>query len=245
MKVSYVAHKMKNDTEEQTHSTSKTIREGEQLEVEMNTVIELSIDTEGSNSLSFSNQTIKRLKAMKKYSTIWKSGDDEETQQKLRSLLINLGTNILLQDDNHRQRFGHNLPTALVVAGNREVRLGMASIIAMVYVSCHHDYDVKEALTYLKSRIALRDLNDGLHYDIIKFFHKRSTCQCLKKIYLQERVKSRRAVCKSCKVRKERSQLYLCAGCLYFYYCSEECQAAEWPVHQEKCYTLRGRRLIS
>jgi len=55
---------------------------------------------------------------------------DEATQQKLRSLLINLGTNILLRDDNHRQRFGHNLPTALVVAGNREVRLGMASIIA-------------------------------------------------------------------------------------------------------------------
>ena len=55
---------------------------------------------------------------------------DEATQQKLRSLLINLGTNILLQDDNHRQRFGHNLPTALVVAGNREVRLGMASIKA-------------------------------------------------------------------------------------------------------------------
>jgi len=37
----------------------------EQFEVEMNAVIELSIDTEGSNSLSFSNQTIKRLKAIK------------------------------------------------------------------------------------------------------------------------------------------------------------------------------------
>ena len=115
------------------------------------------------------------------------------------------------------------------------------SIVAMVVVSCHDDYDVKQALTVLKSRIALRDLNDGLHYDIIKFFHKRSTCQCLEKLYLQERAKSRRALCNYCKVRKERSQLYLCSACLYFYYCSEECQAAAWPDHQEKCNALRGR----
>ena len=202
----------------------------EQFEVEMKTAIDVSL--KGANSLSFSDETIKRLKASKEYNMIW-DNNSEETQQKLQSLFINLGTNLLLRDVTLE---------ANAVVGYEAIQLGMASIVAMAIVSSQHDYDVLKALFDLKSRLVLRDLNDGLSYDIIKFFHKRSPCKCLKKIYIQDRVKTRRAVCHHCKVERERSQLYLCSGCLYFSFCSKDCQAADWRDHQRRCDTLRGRR---
>ena len=212
----------------------------EQLEMEMKTLMDLS---EGSNSLSFTTDILKRLKASKEYDMIW-NDNSEETQQKLQSLFINLGTNLLLRDEKDR-----SIVLANAVVGFEaiaQMNFGMAAAVAMVVVSCHHRYDVTKALTVLKSRTALRDLNDGLQYDIIKFFHKRTSCRCLEKLYLEERAKSRQAACWHCKVRKERSQLYLCSACSYFHYCSKHCQAADWPDnHQRKCKMLSSHRLLS
>ena len=66
----------------------------EQLEVEMKTSMDLS---EGSNSLSFTTDILKRLKASKEYN----NDNSEETQHKLQ-LFINLGTNLLLRDEKDR-----------------------------------------------------------------------------------------------------------------------------------------------
>ena len=208
----------------------------EQFEAEMKTSIDLS---EGSNSLSFTTDTLKRLKASKEYETIW-NNNSEETQKKLRSLFIHLGINILLREDKHR------LSNEQVIAGFQEIRLGMASTVAMAVVSCQHDYDVLKALSVPDNgRTVLRDLNDGLPYDIIRFFNKRTSCRCLEKLYLEERAKPRIHACWNCKVKKERSQLYLCSACRYYHYCSKDCQAANWHDHQRKCSILSSHRLLS
>lgn len=189
-----------------------------QLEVEIKASLDLSLK---GHALAISSHTLKRLKTNKEYDMIWDS--DEETQQKLLSLFVNLGTNILLRDN------------------RQEIRLvrrsfAMSSIVAIVAVSLEHNFNLTKSLNVLKSRNSLRDLTNAQLYDIVKFFHKRSLCQCLKTMYLKEKGKPRKAVCNYCKFRKDRNgQLYLCSGCLYFYYCGIECQAAAWPDHQSLC----------
>ena len=66
----------------------------EQLEVEMNEVID---SMSGELQLfDFYNATNKRMRANKKYDIIW-NDDSDETRLKLQSLLVNLGTNLLLR----------------------------------------------------------------------------------------------------------------------------------------------------
>ena len=204
----------------------------ELLEVEMkNTANDITLSRrQGSNNtFSIADEIIERLlRSLNKRPwgrlLRYEYDENEETKQKLQRLLLNLGTNILLRDE--------------------ELRLGMASTVAMVMLSIPYDFDLMKALVVQSARTALRDLNDGVHYDIIKFFNKRTPCICLEKLTFQERPMPRKARCDYCKTEKERSQLYLCSACLYFYYCSEDCQAAAWSAHQRKCDVLRGRRRL-
>lgn len=177
----------------------------EQLEVEIKTTIDSM--PEGT-ALSLSEGTIKRLKERKEYNKIW-NDDSEDTLQKIRALFINLGTNLLSLSRDQIQF--------------TELEFAMATIVAIVTISSHHDYDVRKALDVIKSRNSLRDLSNAQLYDIIKYFYKRTPCQCLKKLYLHERSTPRLAACNHCKVKKDRSrQLYLCNGCRYAYYCGVE-----------------------
>ena len=96
-----------------------------------------------------------------------------------------------------------------------------------------------QAFTSSTTKAYLLDFQDGHCYDIIKFFHKRIPCQCLKEMYLQERPKPRLSICNNCKAKKDRSQLYQCNGCRYIHYCGLKCQRSDWPKHQPRCLLLR------
>ena len=79
-------------------------------------------------------------------------------------------------------------------------------------------------------------LEYGNHRDVLKFFHKRIPCDCLKELYSE----SRRALpkvgkCYNCKATLERSLLKKCTGCHSSVYCSKQCQRTAWPAHQEFC----------
>jgi len=181
----------------------------EQLEVEMTAVYNSKGDFCVCNIV---NETIKRMKARKEYNMIW-DDNSEETQQKLRSLFINLGTNLLLLRDSSQ----------------------VANVAAAFHITSSHDFNYWDAMDSSKHRVSLRNMENGLVYDSAKFFHKRIPCQCLKKMYLQERSKPKPAECSSCRSDKERRQLYLCSGCLYHQYCNVECQTAAWPKHKLHC----------
>ena len=164
-------------------------------------------------------ETLERMEGVKEYSMVL--GGSEDTQEKLRSLFINLGTNLLLRDD------------------QRSIQ--MANVAAAFYIISSHDFNYWEAMDLSKHRVTFRNLENGLIYESAKFFHKRTPCQCLKKIYLRERLKPRQARCSYCDEVKERRQLYLCADCLYHHYCGVDCQAGHWPKHKRDCKGFNPR----
>ena len=194
-----------------------------QFEVELNVVYDsLGPEAESLFLNSLFGDTIERMKASmnKEYEIIWDS--DEETRQKLQSLFVNLGVNLLLR------------PSTLTVT-TRRVQLSTISAIAVLY--CHYDMIMNWSEAIPNNTRALRDLY-ALPYDTLKFFKKRISCQCLKKLYLHERAKPRHATCVCCAAMKERSQLFLCSGCLYSYYCGVECQTKHWSLHKSFCKSV-------
>ena len=191
----------------------------EQFEVELNVVYD-SLDR--FDILKIVGNTVERMKARKEYEMIW-DDDSKDTRQKLQSLFINLGTNLLLRHDKQRS-------------------IDLACAAAVFHITSSHDFDYWEAIDFSRHRVSLRNMEDVLVYDIAKFFHKKISCQCLKEMYLQERSKPRLGECSSCSAKKDRRQLYLCSSCLYFHYCNVECQAGHWSKHKSVCkdYTPRN-----
>jgi hypothetical protein len=177
---------------------------------------------------SLFGDTIERMKASmnKEYEIIWDS--NEETRQKLQSLFINLGVNLLL-------RRSSSLAEPLTVTARR---IQLSTISAIAVTNCHYDMIMNWSEAISNNTRAFRDLY-ALPYDTLKFFKKRISCQCLKKLYLHERAKPRHATCVHCAIMKERSQLFLCSGCLYSYYCGVECQTKHWSLHKAFCNSCR------
>ena len=86
--------------------------------------------------------------------------------------------------------------------------------------------------------IKYRDLNCGtsIRRDLLKFFRKRITCSCLKKMHLEVRKSEPKiGLCEHCNDMKERRLLMVCSRCMVSQYCSRECQVAESPEHREMC----------
>jgi len=194
----------------------------EQFEVEMKAIYDYDLRDDIFKA-EIVNETIELLKARKEYEMIWDSNED--TRQKLQSLFIHLGTNLLLRDDKQRS-------------------INLASVAAAFYIAfSHHKLDYWEAMDSSSSehRVSLRNLEDGLVYDCAKFLSKRIPCQCLEKIYLRERPKPKLSDCSYCKEVKDRRELYLCSGCLYYHYCNIQCQAGHWSGHKSACKEFNPR----
>ena len=72
--------------------------------------------------------------------------------------------------------------------------------------------------------------------DVLKFFRKRITCSCLKKMHLEVRkTQPKLGKCSHCEVVKERALLMVCSRCRILQYCSRECQVADWAEHKGYC----------
>ena len=168
---------------------------------------------------------MERLEADSQFRAIW---DTESIQKELVPLFLCLGTNILLHNSANIKKYS--------------IGRQMAAVVAITALHALHEFDVDNVMASRKDRSSLRDLEDGLDYDIIRFFAKRTSCQCLKKMYSQ--VKSRpKAVCEICHVVKDRKLLYLCAGCRYYIYCSVECQSIQWTSHKPFCIQYGYRHI--
>ena len=139
-----------------------------------------------------------------------------DTKKRLLHLFVCLGTNLLLKGDHHSTN--------------------MASVVAIGALMSQHRFNRKLAFETKARRLRMRDLEDGVIYDAVKLFYKKSPCQCLKKMYYRLKPLSRTAICYNCSVEKDRKfLLYLCNGCHYRMYCCIHCQAADWPDHKEWC----------
>ena len=145
---------------------------------------------------------------------IW---DDENYRNTTINILTRIGTNMLLSKDpavDHR-----DAARIIVTLENYKESMDAISVI-------------------LTRRVAskVRDLSGGNLRDLLKFYSKRTSCSCLKKMYSDARkTLPKVGYCGSCCEIKERALHSVCSRCRIEKYCSRECQVAHWPKHAEFC----------
>lgn len=164
-------------------------------------------------------QMIERFGCNKLYKKIW---NNKANQKRLYKILVNVGTDTILIEN---------------FSEDRKSRMEkFASVLAVAAIYARHGFDKASVLGSLKSRSLLRDLTTGgLKVDTVKYFYKRSPCQCLKGKYNQIKLEPKIMVCQYCFLQVERKHLYLCGRCRFVHYCSKSCQMAHYPSHQGCC----------
>jgi hypothetical protein len=151
---------------------------------------------------------------------IW---NDENYRNTTINILTRIGTNMLLSKD----------PSAVAVPED-------AARIIVTLENYKEAVDtVMDAVSVtLTRRVAskVRDLIGGNLRDLLKFYSKRTTCSCLKKMYSDARkTLPKVGCCYHCDEVKERELLSVCSRCRIHHYCSRECQVADWPEHERFC----------
>ena len=152
------------------------------------------------------------------YPEVWNTGP---YQKMTRDLMLRIGTNLILGNK------------ANVWAVLREI----AHIVMLL-----DNYDGSGSIdSTVNSRVVLSKMRDICSLrDLLKFYRKRTTCSCLKKMHLETRKSRPKKIggCHNCGQKKDRALLAVCSRCRIFHYCSRECQIAAWPKHKRMCDDL-------
>ena len=115
--------------------------------------------------------------------------------------------------------------------------------VAQTIVVLEHYSGTGDVDSVLDKRVAIakwRDLDNtnicSNRRDALKFYRKRISCKCLKKMHLEARkTLPKIGNCWHCEEESKRSLLCVCSRCMVYQYCSKECQVADWPVHKTYC----------
>lgn len=156
---------------------------------------------------------------------IW---NNESYRKLLIDILIRIGTNMLL--------LGSSDVTWPICLGQSILVLGQYKGID----------DLESAMHSRVIRSKWLDLNTytsscGGRRECLKFYRKRTTCKCLKKMHLEARKTiPKMGICYGCLKDYERVDLSVCSRCMVMPYCSRECQVADWPKHVSDCDIRRG-----
>ena len=148
------------------------------------------------------------------HSNLWK---DENNRIMTRGILISIGTTLLLLT-NHTAYTKHTAHTILLLE--------------------NYDEKMKVESIYMTRTVGVKitDLHGGNMRDVLKFFSKRTSCSCLKKMHSDARkTMPKQGFCQYCNAAKERARLSVCSRCRIQQYCSRECQVAGWLGHKRCC----------
>lgn len=114
--------------------------------------------------------------------------------------------------------------------------------VAIICLEGFFCFDGKEPDLSPDSLARMRDLNGGGDNEVIRFFAKRATCSCLKKLYATAKQPPRTGFCTNCNSIVKRSTLRLCGGCRLSQYCCKDCQIKHWGSHKEFCEAAKHVR---
>jgi len=152
--------------------------------------------------------------------------NNEDYKKLALDILTNIGTNMLLG------RNGRGIDT----------NTSWPVCITQTIVVLEHYNGTGDVDSVLHKRVAasrIRDLQPSItsiRRDCLKFYRKRITCTCLKKMHLEARkTEPKTGICWYCDQEKERVLLSVCSRCMIEQYCSRECQVADWPLHKTYC----------
>ena len=151
---------------------------------------------------------------------------NENYRQMAINIFIAIGTNFMLQKDIAED-------ASNIANTNQEAH-------AIVLLENYDDSGDFDSVIYNRVAAAkMRDFNgDNSTFslrDELKFYRKRATCSCLKKMHLEARkCLPKLGMCFHCGVVKERALLMVCSRCRVSQYCSRECQVSDWAQHKIK-----------
>ena len=162
----------------------------------------------------------KNLRAIfQTHKQIW---NNESYRKIVLETLIRIGTNMLLKDKS--DMIWHVFTAQAIIAiEHYNGKVGIESVMnSRVVASKWRDL----SLFSIGSR----------RRDALKFFRKRTSCKCLKKIHLEARkALPKVGQCMNCDKEMERVSLSVCSQCMVHQYCSRKCQIAAWPDHKRSC----------
>ena len=174
-------------------------------------------------NLQYKSQAVSQnmMNLFETHTQIW---NDESYKEVVTGILVSIGTNMLLN----------------------ETEFWPVYIAGVIVVLEHHDSlsDIDSVFNSRAVRSKSRDLytggtNSSERRDVLKFYRKRTSCKCLKKMHLEARKASpKMGVCHNCNKEMERVSLSVCSRCMIDHYCSRECQVAAWPEHERDCDNL-------
>ena len=148
-------------------------------------------------------------------------------------ILVSIGTNLLLHNDMSGPLC---LAKVIVIIENYDERKNYDyDDIYNFDVVGDYNATINSPDVSTKMR-ALFVEGSSTNHDLLKFYRKRITCSCLKKMHLEMRkTLPKLGMCYHCEEEKERSLLMVCSRCKIGQYCSRECQIADWPYHKCAC----------
>ena len=181
--------------------------------------------------------------------------EDRDACDKVIACLICLGTNYLIDAEViHFNIAGWIAQTVLYVetmsrgAKHRSVCTskmrdlsGDGEVAETVLFSKTMSGDDPGVLNRLDCQSKMRDLWGDCEREVVKFFHKRNVCTCLKGQYERWRNQTKMGMCTHCHEITERKKLMLCAQCKVAQYCSAECQREDWHSRNHRDWCNRHR----
>ena len=151
---------------------------------------------------------------------IW---NNESYRRLALNILIRIGTNMLLQE--------------VECEISWPVGIAHCIFILELYYSTGSIHSVLNSQMVLAKRTEL-SVTSSIRRDALKFYRKRTSCKCLKKMHLEARkTLPKVGLCWQCEQEKERVALSVCSRCMITQYCSRECQVAHWQNHEAFCNT--------
>jgi len=154
-------------------------------------------------------------------------------REMLRKIMVRMGANMLLLADGR----------------DDTIRLRALNLAESVSVIEHYFDGMGSIFDAVNNGVVARKIRDlhnessSVRRDALKFYSKRVSCSCLKKMHQEARkTLTKMGKCYGCEKEFERVALSVCSGCMITQYCSRECQVAHWPKHKSYCYACR--RLI-
>jgi len=138
-------------------------------------------------------------------------------------ILINIGTNLALS--NVERKVGNLATTIMLFENFVQTNDFYSTINSRDVATKKRDLSIEKVSISMGKR------------DVLKFYRKRMSCKCLKKMHLEARKTSpiKMGGCDYCGELKGRALLMVCSRCMVDQYCSRKCQVAASPGHQEDC----------
>lgn len=145
---------------------------------------------------------------------------DDNLRELVKTHFLFRGTQMLLRNNSDLAESASMLVNIIIVLENYDAKYGND----IVGVTCNE-----------KDFMRNRDVTGGCLRSTVKFYATRIPCSCLDDKYLALKKHPKTGTCDNCDMRKKRSDLMLCSSCKKQQYCSQDCQAAHWPLHKEDC----------